>query len=122
MQAPQEKHSVLAKQQKSVDSLVEAAIREFAKENPKVDIIASVPGVGIVTTATLVCELPELGKLNRAQIAKLVGVAPMAKQFGKSDGKRLVRGGRSHVRKVLYMATLVEHNTIQLSGPTIFVW
>lgn len=97
----------LQKQQKSVDSLVEAAIREFAKVNPKIDIIASVPGVGIVTTATLVCELPELGKLNRAQIAKLVGVAPMAKQSGKSDGKRLVRGGRSHVRKVLYMATLV---------------
>jgi transposase len=97
----------LQKQQKLIDSSIADAVEAFAKEDPKVDLIASVPGVGIVTTATLVCELPELGKLNRAQVAKLVGVAPMARQSGNSDGKRFVRGGRSGVRKVLYMATLV---------------
>ena len=46
-------------------------------------------------TSTIVCELPELGHLNRAEIAKLVGVAPMLNQTGKSDKKRRVRGGRS---------------------------
>ena len=60
-----------------------------------------------MTTSTIVCELPELGYLNRAEIAKLVGVAPMLNQTGKSDKKRRVRGGRSIVQRVLYMATLV---------------
>ena len=54
-------------------------------------------------TATLVAELPELGSL----IAKLVGVAPMIKQSGKSEGKRRARGGRGSVRRVLYMSALV---------------
>lgn len=103
----QQSVSFQKKQQNALDSRIEKALKEYAKENPKVEIISSVPGVGLVTTATIVSELPELGKLNRAEIAKLVGVAPLAKQSGKSDGKRPVRGGRSQVRKVLYMATLV---------------
>ena len=57
-------------------------------------------------TATLVAELPELGSLSRAKIAKLVGVAPMIKQSGKSEGKRRARGGRGSVRRVLYMSAL----------------
>jgi transposase len=65
------------------------------------------PGVGMVMTSTLVAELPELGSLSRAKIAKLVGVAPMIRQSGKSDGKRRARGGRGNVRRVLYMAALV---------------
>ncbi len=97
----------LEKQEKALVASITAAMREFEKESPQVAILASVPGVGTITTATLLCELPELGKLNRSEIAKLVGVAPLAKQSGKSDGKRPVRGGRSQVRKVLYMAALV---------------
>ena len=50
--------------------------------------------------------LPELGRLSRQKICKLVGVAPLAKDSGQSQGKRRVRGGRSHVRVALYMATL----------------
>jgi transposase len=99
--------SYLEKQQKQLDLRIETALKEFGKEDPKVDIIASVPGVGVVTTATVLCELPEIGKLNRAEISKLVGVAPLAKQSGKSEGRRPVRGGRSQMRKVLYMASLV---------------
>ena len=97
----------LEKQEKALVASITTAMREFEKDSPKVAILASVPGVGTITTATLLCELPELGTLNRSEIAKLVGVAPLAKQSGKSDGKRPVRGGRSQVRKVLYMAALV---------------
>ncbi len=64
-------------------------VRDFAK------------GIGAVTVSTLLAELPELGKLNRGEIAKLVGVAPMNNDSGQ------VSGGRSYVRRVLYMATLV---------------
>ena len=78
-----------------------------AKADPKIEVIRSVPGVGPVMTATLVAELPELGSLSRAKIAKLVGVAPMIKQSGKSEGKRRARGGRGSVRRVLYMSALV---------------
>ncbi len=78
-----------------------------AKTDPKIEVIRSVPGVGPVMTATLVAELPELGSLSRAKIAKLVGVAPMIKQSGKSEGKRRARGGRGSVRRVLYMSALV---------------
>lgn len=98
---------MLKTQLKSIDKGLEKFVKELEKDTPNVSIIASVPGVGLVTTATLCCELPELGKISRGQIAKLVGIAPMAKQSGQSDGKRPVRGGRSSVRRVLYMATLV---------------
>jgi transposase len=69
-------------------------------------ILQSVSGIGPVASATLIAELPELGKLNRRQIASLVGVAPFAKESGASKGRRRVTGGRFNVRRVLYMATL----------------
>jgi transposase len=97
----------LEKQEKALVASITTAMREFEKDSPQVTILASTPGVGTITTPTLLCELPELGTLNRSEIAKLVGVAPLAKQSGKSDGKRVVRGGRSQVRKVLSMAALV---------------
>lgn len=71
------------------------------------ELLESVKGIGIVTVSTLVAELPELGKLNRGEIAKLVGVAPMNNDSGQSSGQRRTFGGRSSVRRVLYMATLV---------------
>ena len=94
-------------QLKVVDSEIEKCLNQQAKSNPKIDVIRSVPGVGPVLTATLIAELPELGALSRSKIAKLVGVAPMIKQSGKSDGRRRARGGRGNVRRVLYMAALV---------------
>lgn len=99
--------SMLKKQLKKIDAMLKDFVDELAKDTPSVRIIASVPGVGPVTTATLCCELPELGQISRSKIAKLVGVAPMAKQSGDADGKRRTRGGRGIVRRTLYMATLV---------------
>jgi len=78
------------------------------------EILRSVKGVGAVTTLTLVAALPELGRLDRRAIAKLVGVAPLAHDSGKHRGKRSIWGGRGDVRHVIYMAALVarSHNPV----------
>ena len=70
-------------------------------------LLGSAKGVGRVTAATLLAELPELGKLDRKKIAALVGVAPMNSDSGKKRGYRKTKGGRIEVRSVLYMSTLV---------------
>jgi transposase len=76
--------------------------------------VETVPGVGFITAATLVADLPELGQLNRQKIAALVGVAPFNQDSGKQRGKRRIFGGRASVRSVLYMATLsaTRHNPV----------
>lgn len=104
----------LKNQLKRIDAQLAQMLKERSQEDPDVAILQSVPGVGVVTVSTLLTELPELGKLSRSKIAKLVGVAPIARQSGKVDKKRRARGGRSQVRCVLYMATLVatRHNPL----------
>jgi transposase len=72
----------------------------------KDDLIRSIPGIGKLTSATLLARCPELGSLNRRQIASMVGVAPLANDSGKMRGKRIIWGGRADVRAVLYMAAL----------------
>jgi transposase len=76
------------------------------------DLLRSAPGIGPVTSCTLIADLPELGQLGRRRIAALVGVAPFNRDSGKMRGRRLVSGGRASVRAVLYMATLsaIRHN------------
>jgi transposase len=69
-------------------------------------LLTSMPGVGLILAATLLALLPELGALDRRQIASLVGVAPIAKDSGLKRGQRVVAEGRSAVRRVLYMAAL----------------
>ena len=73
----------------------------------KVEIIKSVKGIGDATASVLLAELPELGWLNRREIAALVGVAPMNRDSGLMRGHRTITGGRVFVRNALYMATLV---------------
>jgi transposase len=91
-------------------------IEEFVKGSPlwkeKDTLLQSVPGVGPVTSATMLGMLPELGHLNRQEIAALVGVAPFNKDTGGKQGKRRIFGGRADVRSVLYMAALSakKHN------------
>jgi transposase len=70
------------------------------------DLLRSVPGVGPVLSLTLLAQLPELGQLNRREIAKLVGVAPFNRDSGKWRGSRHIWGGRAAVRSPLFMATL----------------
>jgi transposase len=74
-------------------------------------LLTSMPGVGPVLAATLLAELPELGTLDRRQIASLVGVAPIARESGTRHGRRAIRAGRKPVRSVLYMAALSASRT-----------
>ena len=83
------------------------AIRESPVWREKDDLLQSAPGVGPGLARTLLADLPELGTLNRKQIAALVGVAPLNRDSGTLRGKRTVWGGRATVRATLYMATLV---------------
>jgi transposase len=78
------------------------------------DLLRSVPGIGPIVSRTLIGALPELGRLNRKQIAALVGVAPHARDSGTLRGHRMVWGGRAPVRAVLYMGALVatRHNPV----------
>jgi transposase len=92
------------KQLASIDEDVDDLIEKHFKEQRT--LLDSVKGVGPVTILTLTAALPELGRLGRRQIAKLVGVAPLADDSGPRKGKRRIWGGRSDVRAVVYMATL----------------
>lgn len=97
---------------------LEQQISQAIKANPAwaetAKRVDSAPGIGFITAATLVADLPELGQLNRQQIAALVGVAPFNQDSGKHRGKRRIFGGRTSVRSVLYMATLsaIRHNPV----------
>lgn len=97
----------LKKQVKIIDGQIEKAVRADEANTRKIEILESVKGVGKVTISTMIAELPELGTLNRQEVAKLVGVAPINKDSGQSIGKRKTSGGRAGVRRTLYMATLV---------------
>ena len=96
----------LKHQLKEIDKNLDEQIRNSPIWREKEDLLRSVPGVGPVLSITLMGSLPELGRLNRKQIAALVGVAPMNRDSGTMRGKRTIRGGRSNVRAALYMATL----------------
>jgi transposase len=96
----------LASRLKELDQEIAALVQAIPAWQAKDALLQSVPGVGTVTSTTLLGMLPELGQLNRQEIAALVGVAPMNKDSGKKKGKRRIFGGRAEVRNVLYMAVL----------------
>jgi transposase len=96
----------LRKELADINRELDEAIRKSPVWRENDDLLRSVPGVGRVLASTLLGELPELGKLNRKQMAALVGVAPLNRDSGMMRGKRRVWGGRASVRKALYMATL----------------
>ena len=89
---------------------IDEGLRQTLRSSPvwreKDDILRTVPGVGEQLSLTLLAHLPELGTLNRRQIAALAGVAPFNRDSGAMRGKRRVWGGRTRVRTVLYMGTL----------------
>jgi transposase len=105
---------VLRKQIDQVEQQILALVESDDDWKDKMDRLGSVPGVGPVTAASLLAELPELGQVNRQEIAALVGVAPFNRDSGRFRGKRSIWGGRASVRSVLYMAALTArtHNPI----------
>lgn len=102
----------LEKQLDKLDDELQNALRQSSLWQEQFDLLQSVPGIGPTTAATMIAELPELGRLSRHEIAALVGVAPFNRDSGKWKGKRSTWGGRASVRSALYMATLVatQHN------------
>jgi transposase len=97
----------LEKKLADIESDLEGRIQESPVQSMKDKLLRSVPGVGPTLSITLLVDLPELGSLNRRQIAALVGVAPLNRDSGTFRGKRRVWGGRGQVRAALYMAALV---------------
>ncbi len=91
---------------KAIEERIAKLLQDDDLWKAKVELLLSTPGVGKTVAATLVAELPELGRLSRQQIASLVGVAPYARDSGSSRGRRSIAGGRRGVRSVLYMAAL----------------
>lgn len=94
----------LERRQSDLDNELRQRIKDSPVWCAKNDLLQSVKGIGAVNAATLIAELPELGTLNRKQIAALVGVAPYNRDSGQQRGKRAIWGGRASVRHALYMA------------------
>jgi transposase len=104
----------LEKELAAVDADIDTDIRASPAWREAEDLLSSVPGVGPVTARTLIAELPELGGLDRRKLAALVGVAPFNRDSGAWRGHRMIAGGRTSVRNVLYMAALsaIRHNPV----------
>ena len=98
---------MLEKELEKINKEIYALIEKDAVTKTKNTLLKSVQGIGAVTAATLIADLPELGQLTAKKIASLVGVAPFNRDSGQYRGKRVIWGGRASVRTGLYMATLV---------------
>jgi transposase len=99
--------NAIQRQIDKIDEDLDKTIRNSPIWRQKDQLLQSVPGVGPQTSRMLLAALPELGQLNRRQIASLVGVAPMNHDSGTLRGKRMIRGGRADVRTALYLPALV---------------
>lgn len=102
----------LEKELVSVDADIDRAMRGSPAWRGKEDLLTSVPGIGPTIARTLIAEMPELGRLDRRQIAALAGLAPWTRQSGQWRGKSFIGGGRASVRSALFMGALVaaRHN------------
>jgi transposase len=98
--------SWLEKELQDIDHELKDEIENHPEWHEKNEILRSVPGVGPVTSIVLLSSMPELGKVNRKEIAALAGLAPYNRDSGTMQRKRVVWGGRAEVRSVLHMATL----------------
>jgi transposase len=107
----QRSHKAMLKSLENEQGRIERAIDKLIQQSPlwckKLDLLTSVPGVGDIVARTLLAELPELGSVDRHQIAALAGLAPFSRDSGRKKGKRFVRAGRVQVRAPVYMACLV---------------
>jgi transposase len=106
--------TALRRELRSLDADLDGQIRASPAWRLKEDLLSSVPGVGKGIARTLIAELPELGSLDRRQIASLAGLAPFTRQSGKWRGKSFIGGGRASVRAALFMGALVasRHNPV----------
>lgn len=95
----------IERQLKAIEDEIEARLEQ---DRPRaLDILKSIPGIGLATAATILIECPEIGTLGRKQIASLAGLAPMTRQSGQWRGRAFIQGGRKFLRDALYMPALV---------------
>ena len=97
----------LEKELSDLDGEISDHVRGTPAWAEKEDLLASVPGIGPIIARSLIAELPELGSLDRRQIAALAGLAPWTRQSGQWRGKSFIGGGRANVRRVLFMGAMV---------------
>ena len=97
----------VSKDLEQIDDTLEAIITADPDLGEKVGILTSIPGIGKATAFALIIEMPELGTLNGKQAAALAGLAPMSRQSGKWKGHERIQGGRSSLRKAIYMPAIV---------------
>ena len=104
----------LRKELGRIDEDLDGAVRTSPIWRAKEELLKSVPGIGDIASRTLLAELPELGRLNRREIAALVGLAPFNRDSGSLRGRRTIWGGRAALRATLYMAALtaIRHNPV----------
>jgi transposase len=102
----------LQKELDAVDTDIDGAVRGNPVWKQKEDLLTSVPGIGPTIARSAIAELPELGSLDRRQIAALVGLAPWTRQSGQWRGKSFISGGRAGIRSALFMGAMVaiRHN------------
>lgn len=91
----------------AIDAEIATRLRKNDDHARRLDILTSIPGIGLVTAAAILIECPEVGTLGRKQIASLAGLAPMTRQSGQWKGKAFIQGGRKFLRDALYMPALV---------------
>lgn len=106
--------AALEKELGSLDRDIDDSVRGSPAWRAKEDLLSSVPGVGPTIARTLIAELPELGSLDRRQVAALVGLAPFTRQSGQWRGRSFIGGGRAGVRSLLFMGAMVgiRHNPV----------
>ncbi len=98
--------AILITERNELDAEMRTIVQSDAEWRQKAHLLQSVPGIGETTAFILIADLPELGTLERNPIAALVGVAPINRDSGTMRGRRMIFGGRKHIRNALYMATV----------------
>ena len=106
--------AALEKELSSVETDIDDAVRGSTVWRDKENLLASVPGVGPQTARRLIADMPELGTLDRRQVAALAGLAPFTRQSGRWRGRSFIGGGRASVRSALFVAAMVaaRHNPV----------
>ncbi|MFO1074871.1 MAG: transposase [Geminicoccaceae bacterium] len=112
MRAQVEKALAFLRQEaKALDQLLRETIRAHPALAAEAALLVSMPGCGPILAATLLAELPELGTLDRRKVAALAGLAPVARDSGLREHRRVIKGGRGQVRRALYMAAVASLET-----------
>lgn len=104
---PELKSKMLSRELKLLEQLIDHAVDQHAASRHKRELLTSMPGIGNSVAATLIGDLPELGSLDRREIASLTGVAPFNRDSGALRGKRRIRGGRAQSRTALFLSAMV---------------